>query len=89
VLFGDQQNGHDFYSRHLRPIMDGYVEVGKANLPRWPHRDYDIDTVVHMVFGTAFWLALDHYSMGRDGEDLETRASLVFDMLLAGIESPR
>jgi AcrR family transcriptional regulator len=83
VLFGDRDNGRDFYNRHLRPIMDSYVEAGKLNLPRWPHRDYDIDTAVHTVFGVAFWLALDQ-SMQQRTDDLEARADLIVDLLLSG-----
>jgi AcrR family transcriptional regulator len=84
VLFGEQQNGRDFYTRHLRPIMDGYIEAGKANLPRWPHREYDVDTAVHTVFGVAFWLALDH-SMRQREVDLDERADLIVDVILRGV----
>lgn len=87
ALFSERDEGRDFYTAHLHPIMQGYLEAGQVNLPRWPHRDYDVDTLVHMIFGTAFWISLDA-SMRARAEHLEQRADLIADIVLYGM-TPR
>lgn len=86
VLFGEQQGGRDLYNRHLRPIMDAYIQAGEENLPRWPHREYDVDSAVQLAFGVAFWLSLDQ-SMRKTDEDLEARADLIADLILNGVRA--
>lgn len=84
VLFGERDHARKFYVRHIDPLMAASIEVGRVNLPRWPHRDYDITTAVQAMFGMAFWIALDRSMRGAD-RDLEIKARELTDLIMYGV----
>lgn len=59
ILFGDHAAARRFYVTHFRPLIDAAIEASRANLTRWPHRDFDLETAINTAFGAAFWTALD------------------------------
>ncbi|WP_158260413.1 TetR/AcrR family transcriptional regulator [Mycobacterium talmoniae] len=93
ILFGERDVARRFYGAHFRPLIDAAVEASKANLSRWPHRDFDLETAISAAFGAAFWTALDLSMRGGmpdqlDLPALDAQADRLADLLIDGISAP-
>jgi hypothetical protein len=97
ILFGEHRRAQRFYASHIRPLIDACIEASRANIARWPHREFDLETAVQSAFGMAFWLAMDRSLRKPDRDStiseaelrtLDQRADWLADLLFEGIGAP-
>jgi hypothetical protein len=85
AMFDDAENGRAFFQQHLEPLVDHLSAVVNAHLPTWEHAEYDPDIAVMIVFGTAWYFAIEQrYGSGprRDRQALAKQINaIIFDGL--------
>lgn len=59
ALFDGAENGRAFFRQHLEPLLDHLSAVVTAHMPTWEHIEYDPDVAVMIVFGTAWYFAIE------------------------------
>lgn len=85
VLFGDVDVASEYYRERVAPSLKRVEDVVEAHRRAWAHRDFDVELVVHLVFGMAWFTVLaDRFSdRKRDARaTAETIASLIIDGLI-------
>jgi AcrR family transcriptional regulator len=86
ALFDDLETGRTFFRERLEPVLDHLRDIVAAHLPTWDHADYDPETAVKLVFGTAWYFAIeDRFRSGPPRDKAQTASeltALVFDGLL-------
>jgi AcrR family transcriptional regulator len=86
VLFDDLDNGRAFFQQRLEPMLSQLAEVVTAHLPAWEHADYDPQVAVMMVFGTAWYFAVENrFGAGpvRDAREIAAQVNkIIFEGLL-------
>jgi AcrR family transcriptional regulator len=85
VLFDDLDGGRAFFQERLEPLLAGLRDVVTAHLPAWEHADYDPDVAVMLVFGTAWYFAIENrFGSGPPRDAAQTAAqisAIIFDGL--------
>lgn len=85
VLFGDIDVASKYYRERVAPSLRRVEEVVDAHRRAWSHRDFDVELLVHLVFGMAWFTVLADRFNGRERDfraTAETIASLVIDGLI-------
>ena len=86
VLFDDLDRGQAFFQERLWPLLSHLTGVVTAHLPTWEHADYDPGIAVRIVFGTAWYYAIEHRyhdAPARDNRALAAQiVAIIFDGLL-------
>lgn len=84
ALFGDAEHARDYYLERIAPTIETIKSVVANNLGSWTHRDFDLDTTVHTVFGAAWFLSTTARLEGRT-LDIDAVAGQVASMVLDGL----
>jgi AcrR family transcriptional regulator len=87
VLFDDVENGRAFFEARLEPMLAGLREVVASYLPAWEHADYDPDVAVMLVFGTAWYYAIENRFSGRPPRDPHETAAQLSAIIFDGLRS--
>lgn len=87
VLFDDVDGGKAFFQERLEPMLAGLREVVTAYLPAWEHVDYDPDVAVTIVFGTAWYFAVENRFSERPPRDARETAAQISAIIFDGLRS--
>ncbi|MEA2673806.1 MAG: hypothetical protein QOI92_998 [Chloroflexota bacterium] len=88
VLFGDHASGRRYWRERFEPALERIRAVARRNVAHWPHREYDPELVVDMIFGTTLFLALEDRFRGGKKRDLHIAARELCNVLFDGIAVP-
>jgi AcrR family transcriptional regulator len=85
MLFGQADRSATYFRNRIDPSLRSIEKVIEANLPAWPHKEFDIEFTVRMTVGTAWFLSTTDKLCDRKrdrAETAKTMLSLLFDGVL-------
>ncbi len=85
VLFDDLSRGQVFFQERLWPLLSHLSKVVTDHLPTWDHADYDPEVAVRIVFGTAWYYALEQRFGPEPGRDLQETAAKITAIIFDGL----
>jgi len=85
ALFGDLDGGRAFFQEQLEPILRHLAKVVTAHMPTWEHIDYDPDVAVMIVFGTAWYAAIEQRFGSGKPRDKRALAAQINAILFDGL----
>ena len=85
ALFDDVDNGRAFFQQHLEPLVDHLSAVVTAHMPTWEHADYDPEVAVMIVFGTAWYYAIEQRFGSGPARDRDALARQINAIIFDGL----
>ena len=85
AMFDDAANGRAFFQQHLEPLVDHLSAVVNAHMPTWEHAEYDPDVAVMIVFGTAWYFAIEQRYGSGPQRDRRTLAAQINAIIFDGL----
>jgi AcrR family transcriptional regulator len=85
VLFDDLARGQVFFQERLWPLLAHLSNVVTEHLPAWEHADYDPEVAVRIVFGTAWYYALENRFGPGPALDLRQTAAQISAIIFDGL----
>jgi TetR/AcrR family transcriptional regulator len=87
VLFGDIDRASAYYRDRVAPSLAKVEEIVTAHRPAWAHRDFDVELVVHLVFGMTWFLTVADQFNDRQRSRQET-AEKITALVIDGLITP-
>ena len=85
AMFDDAENGRAFFRQHLEPLLDHLSGVVAAHMPSWEHIEYDPEIAVMIVFGTAWYFAIDQRFGSGPARDRHAVAAQINAIIFDGL----
>jgi hypothetical protein len=88
VLFGQADRPAEYFRNRIDPSLKEIEDVVTANLPAWPHKEFDIGLAVRLTVGMTWFLTIADKLCERE-RDRAATAEAITAMILDGVGADR
>jgi AcrR family transcriptional regulator len=88
VLFSDADTGREYFQTRLEPLLKQVRDVVVTHLPVWNHKEFDPDTMLSLLFGMAWYTAIEGRFGSGPPRDREAVADQIIGLIFDGLLEP-